>query len=84
LPGLLSLRTAPPLSNADESVWNEITEDRDRLFAIYAASLAAYARDRERWARVIESSGGPDMNNPYYRWLLGGDSSPADPPKVEP
>ena len=84
LPELLSLRAAPPLSNADESLWNEITEDRERLFAIYAAGLAAYARDRERWARVIASSGGPDLNNPYYRWLLGRDSSPADPPKVEP
>jgi spermidine synthase len=83
LPELLSLRTAPPLHNADESLWNEVTEKRDQLFSLYGAGLAAYSGDRERWARIIASSGGPDMNNPYYRWLLGGDSS-TDAPRGRP
>jgi spermidine synthase len=83
LPELLSLRTAPPLHNTDESLWNEVTEKRDQLFSLYGAGLAAYSGDRERWARIIASSGGPDTNNPYYRWLLGGDSS-TDAPKGRP
>jgi hypothetical protein len=80
LPALLAVRTVPQVRNADETLGNEITQKRDELFLLYAAGLAAYAGNREEWARIIANSGGPDMNNPYYRWLLGGDSGSAESP----
>jgi spermidine synthase len=82
LPELLALRTSPPLRNAEEQLWNDVAQDRDQMFSLYAAGLAAYAGDRERWASVIAKSGGPDMSNPYYRWLLGGESGNAESPKA--
>jgi spermidine synthase len=80
LPALLAVRTVPQVRNADETLGNEITQKRDELLLLYAAGLAAYAGNREEWARIIANSGGPDMNNPYYRWLLGGDSGSAESP----
>src|SRR5580698_139241 len=82
LPELLALRTSPPLRNAEEQLWNDVAQDRDQMFSLYAAGLAAYVGDRERWASVMAKSGGLDMSNPYYRWLLGGDSGNAESPKA--
>jgi spermidine synthase len=82
LPALLALRTSPPLRNATESQWNEVTEDRDRLHALYAAALAAYNGDRARWSRIVSTFGASDLRNAYYRWFLGADAALHDSPKV--
>jgi spermidine synthase len=78
LSALLALRTPPPVRNADESFWTEVAERREGLLAFYGAGLAAYRGDRERWARELASANGPDARNPYYRWLIGGESAPAN------
>ncbi len=72
LPALLALRTSPPLRNATELQWNEVAEKRDRLHALYAAGLAAYNGDRDRWSRIVSTFGATDLRNPYYQWFLGG------------
>ncbi len=84
LPALLALRTSPPLRNASESQWNEVTEDRDRLHTLYAAGLAAYNGDRDRWAQIVSRFGEADLDNAYYRWLLGGSQAPSGTPKASP
>jgi hypothetical protein len=82
LPALLALRTSPPLRNATESQWNQVTEDRDRLHALYAAALAAYNGDRARWSRIVSTFGASDLRNAYYRWFLGEDAALNDSPRV--
>jgi spermidine synthase len=84
LPELLALRTPPPLRNADEQLWDEVIQKRDQMLLLYAAGLAAYKGDREGWASIMAKSGGPDMNNPYYRWLLGVEAPHADSSKALP
>ncbi len=83
LPALLALRSAPPLKNATEAQWNEVAENRDRLHALYAAGLAAYDGDRERWAQIVSRFTSSDLDNAYYRWLLGG-VQPSASPQVAP
>ncbi len=79
LPALLALRTPPPILNADESFWIDVAEQREQLLAFYAAGIAAYSGDRERWERIIANTDGLALHNPYYRWLLGGETSSANP-----
>jgi spermidine synthase len=83
LPALLALRTSPPMRNATEGQWNEVAEKRDRLHALYAAGLAAYAGDRDRWAQIVSRFTPADLDNAYYQWLLGG-AQDAAVPKVAP
>jgi len=79
LPALLSLLTPPPIRNADESFRTEVAERREQLLAFYGAGMAAYNGDRERWARIIARTDSLDLRNPYYRWLMGGETSSPNP-----
>jgi len=72
LPELMALRTIPPMRGADDEQWNEVTEKRDHLMALYSAGLAAYQGDREQWARNIERVQSDVLTNAYYRWLVEG------------
>jgi spermidine synthase len=71
LPALLALRTSPPLSDAEAPFQSEVAERREQLLVFYAAGLAAYKGDRDRWAQAIDRAIGSGSRNPYYRWIVG-------------
>jgi spermidine synthase len=71
LPELLALRTTSPLVGADDSFRTAVQGERDSLFAFYAAGIAAYAGDRQTWARSLEQAFKLDRGNPYYRSVVG-------------
>jgi spermidine synthase len=71
LPKLLALRSDPPVSRADESLWRQVEGERRSLTDFYAAGLAAYSGDRERWAEAMQHVRGADPDNPYYQWIAG-------------
>ncbi|RSL14608.1 putative membrane-bound spermidine synthase [Edaphobacter aggregans] len=71
LPELLALRTDPPLVNADDNLRPEIDRQRQVLLNFYAAGLAAYNGDREKWRQTIQEVLAIDGNNPYYAWVTG-------------
>jgi len=71
LPELLALRTNPPLVGADDALREEITRQRETLSDFYAAAIAAYNGDRERWGQALQRVIAADGNNPYYRWITG-------------
>jgi spermidine synthase len=73
LPELLALWTAPPIRGADDQFWNDLAGERELLLNFYAAGIAAYNGDRERWERLITSVNSHDHRNPYYRWIAGGE-----------
>lgn len=72
LPRLLALRTAPPLTNADEAFIRTVARERERLTTFYSAGLHALAGDRASWARAMQRVSVEDAGNPYYRWIAGG------------
>ncbi len=72
LPELLALRTDPPLTDADDSLREEIKRQRDSLSDFYAAGIAAYNGDREQWSQALQRVMAADDTNPYYRWITGG------------
>jgi spermidine synthase len=72
LPKLLGLRSDPLIANADDGMQSAIKDERQVLYAFYAAGLAAYSGDRELWSKTIEQVLARDGNNPYYRWIMGG------------
>jgi len=71
LPELLTLRTDPPLINADDNLLPEIDRQRQVLLNFYAAGLAAYNGDREKWSQTIQEVLAIDGDNPYYAWVTG-------------
>jgi spermidine synthase len=71
LPHLLALQTEPPLTNATEDLNVQIRAQRNVLGGFYAASLAAYNGDRDRWSDAIQKVMTADNQNPYYNWLTG-------------
>lgn len=72
LPELLALRTDPPLTGADDALRAEIAREREGLLDFYAAGIAAYNGDRERWAQAIQRVSAANRGNPYYLWITGG------------
>jgi spermidine synthase len=74
LPELLSIRTAPPLRNADESFWSDVAERRERLLFLYSAGIAAYNGDKDRWFAIAQHLKASAESDPYSRWMLGADS----------
>jgi predicted membrane-bound spermidine synthase len=73
LPRLLDLRTDPPLLNANAAFLAALADERQRLLTFYSAGLHAYDGDRELWARDLKRVLDQDRNNPYYRWVSGGE-----------
>jgi hypothetical protein len=43
-----------------------------RPVGFYAAGLHAYSGERELWARALKRVLNEDGDNPYYRWIVGG------------
>lgn len=71
LPDLLDLRTEVPATGVDGELTAEIHRKQAALFDFYAAGLAAYAGDRNRWEQAIRSVVTTDPENAYYEWIIG-------------
>jgi spermidine synthase len=72
LPRVLALRTDPPLHGADAAFVAAVAKERERLLDFYAAGLHAYNGERGLWARALQRVLSEDGENPYYRWIVGG------------
>jgi hypothetical protein len=72
LPRVLALRTDPPLHGADAVFVAAVANERERLLSFYAAGLHAYNGERGLWARALKRVLSEDGDNPYYRWIVGG------------
>ncbi|WP_404804832.1 fused MFS/spermidine synthase [Metapseudomonas lalkuanensis] len=72
LPELLSLRTPPPLLNADAGFQGAVEDEWHALARFYALTLHAYNGNRQAWAREMRELARSDGDNPYYRWFIGG------------
>lgn len=50
------------------------------------ANISRYTHggDRDRWAQIVSRFGEADLDNAYYRWLLGGSQAPSGTPKASP
>jgi spermidine synthase len=73
LPELAALRTEPPLRGARPEFIAAMHQQRDVLFTFYAAGLAAYQGEREQWSEALDLVLRADGQNPYYRWIAGGE-----------
>ena len=72
LPELMTLQTRPEVHGASPLLLADMGWQHDVLFTFYAAGLAAYAGDRDSWARAMEQVMRADGDNAYYRWVVGG------------
>ncbi len=70
LPNLLSLRTDVPMTGGDDALRRQVSRERATLLDFYAAGIAAYEGDRERWSEMRRVPAA-DCNNPYYAWVTG-------------
>jgi spermidine synthase len=68
---VLSVRSDPPLENAEESFRAEVAAARAGLLRFYEAGLYAYEGDREGWGRSMQRVMAVEPGNPYYSWALG-------------
>ncbi|WP_354016159.1 fused MFS/spermidine synthase [Dyella japonica] len=73
LPELVALRSEPTLHGARPELVAAMHQQRDVLFTFYAAGLAAYQGDREHASEALGMVLQADGQNPYYRWIAGGD-----------
>ncbi|MEZ2345552.1 fused MFS/spermidine synthase [Terriglobus sp. RCC_193] len=71
LPELLKLRTEVPAIGLNRELTAEIHQRQSALFDFYAAGLAAYAGDRNRWEQAIRRVASVDPENAYYQWIIG-------------
>ncbi|MGE8367597.1 spermidine synthase [Cupriavidus sp.] len=71
LPALLDLHVAPPLRGAGPAFLADIDRERGWLMHFYAATLAAYAGDRQRWREEIGLAVQGGEANQYFRRMLG-------------
>jgi spermidine synthase len=58
--------------NADDALRAEIARRRESLLDFYAAGIAAYDGDREKWGEAMQRVMVADADNPYYQWLMDG------------
>ncbi len=72
LPTLLALRSPPPLGSVDPELAQEIDRERNVLDLFYQSALAAYAGDRDGWARNGARLAAASRDSPYLRWFTGG------------
>jgi spermidine synthase len=68
---VLSVRSEPPVRNADEAFRTEVAAAREGLLSFYEAGLYAYEGNRDGWGRSMQRAMSIDPQNPYYRWTLG-------------
>lgn len=71
LSNLLDQRSEPPLQGADPAFIAALQAERGNLMGFYRAGLAAYAGDRDGWAREMTRVMRSDGDNPYYQWFGG-------------
>jgi spermidine synthase len=71
LPALLALQTDPPITHIDDSQRAELAQRRESLHDFYAAGIAAYQGDRERWSQSMQKVFAADPDNPYFTWIAG-------------
>jgi spermidine synthase len=72
LPELAALQTTPAIHGASAELIADMQRQHDVLFTFYAAGLAAYQGDRDRWADALGQVMQADGDNPYYRWIAQG------------
>jgi spermidine synthase len=72
LPELLSLRTPPPLVNADGAFKAAVETEWQSLDHFYSVAFYAYQGNRNAWARGVGQMTPAERANPYYRWFIGG------------
>lgn len=72
LPALLALRVAPPLENANPSVFAAVNDEWALLRRFYGLSLLAYNGNRQAWMREARALAPISAENPYMRWFTGG------------
>jgi spermidine synthase len=70
---VLSVRSEPPLRNADEPFRAHVALAREGLLSFCEAGLYAYVGDREGWGQSMQRAMDVEPDNPYYRWTLGGE-----------
>jgi spermidine synthase len=68
---VLSVRSEPPLRNADEGFRARVAAARQALLSFYEAGLYAYEGNRDGWGRSMQRVMAAEPDNPYYRWALG-------------
>jgi spermidine synthase len=68
---VLSVRSEPPLRNANQAFRAQVAAAREGLLGFYEAGLSAYAGDREGWARSMQRMLAAEPDNPYYSWVIG-------------
>ncbi|MEG0008394.1 MAG: fused MFS/spermidine synthase [Aeromonas sp.] len=71
LPELLSLRTPPPLVNADGAFKAALETEWQSLDHFYSVAFYAYQGNRNAWAHGVGQMTPTERANPYYRWFIG-------------
>jgi len=72
LPRLMAQRGPVPLRDADALLLEQVDRQQRQLDLFYGAALAAYARDRDGWARRVERLVRDGEPNAYFSWFLAG------------
>lgn len=71
LPELLSLRSPPPLVQADAAFKAAVETQWQSLDHFYSVAFYAYLGDRAAWANAVNQMTPEERVNPYYRWFIG-------------
>ena len=73
LPAVLALQIAPPLTDASVDFVADVKAQHEILMRFYESGLAAYRGDRDGWSRSLKAALSADPDNPYFRWVAGGE-----------
>jgi spermidine synthase len=71
LPTLMALQTEPPIVHFDDAQRAEFAQRRKTLWEFYAAGIAAYEGNQDRWSQSMQRVFATEGDNPYFRWIAG-------------
>jgi spermidine synthase len=71
LPGIMRVRTAPPLRGADDVFTQSVAAKRQLLLLFYQAALNGAAGHPGLWARDMQHVLSREDDNAYYQWFVG-------------